>query len=160
MGMTHKAIFLALPLLLVTSGCGEVTPASSDPTPSEALQVNEVSRDLPDPEDVPAIVGEIDSACRAQLAGYIFGARFGFLLGVMTLLVSALLTGGVGPWLPYQMFTAGWIGLTSGWLPRLPDPRAEMTVSDAAGHSLKQHGLRSIGYEPRCAGEHGAIKTG
>jgi energy-coupling factor transport system substrate-specific component len=60
------------------------------------------------------------------LAGYIFGSRFGFLLGVMTLLVSALLTGGVGPWLPYQMFTAGWIGLASGWLPRLSDPRAEI----------------------------------
>ena len=27
------------------------------------------------------------------------------------------LTGGVGPWLPYQMFAAGWVGLTSGWLP-------------------------------------------
>lgn len=47
------------------------------------------------------------------LAGYVFGGRFGFLLGVMTMLVSALLTGGVGPWLPYQMFTAGWVGLSA-----------------------------------------------
>lgn len=52
------------------------------------------------------------------LAGFVFGARFGFLMGAMTLLVSALITGGVGPWLPYQMFTAGWLGLTAGWLPR------------------------------------------
>lgn len=51
------------------------------------------------------------------LAGYVFGARFGFLLGTMGLLASALITGGVGPWLPYQMFTAGWLGLTAGWLP-------------------------------------------
>jgi len=50
------------------------------------------------------------------LAGYVFGSRFGFLMGTFTLLVSGLITGGVGPWLPYQMFTAGWVGLTAGWL--------------------------------------------
>jgi energy-coupling factor transport system substrate-specific component len=37
----------------------------------------------------------------------------GFLMGALTLLASALITGGVGPWLPYQMFTAGWIGLSA-----------------------------------------------
>ncbi len=47
--------------------------------------------------------------------GYVYGARFGFLMGALTLLVSALLTGGVGPWLPSQMLTAGWVGLTSAW---------------------------------------------
>ena len=52
------------------------------------------------------------------LCGYVFGARFGFLMGTLTMLVSALITGGIGPWLPYQMFAAGWVGLTSGWLPR------------------------------------------
>jgi energy-coupling factor transport system substrate-specific component len=51
------------------------------------------------------------------LAGYVFGGRFGFLLGALTLLVSGLVTGGIGPWLPYQMFAAGWVGLTAGWLP-------------------------------------------
>lgn len=50
------------------------------------------------------------------IAGYVFGGRFGFLVGTFTLLASALITGGVGPWLPYQMFTAGWAGLTAGWL--------------------------------------------
>ncbi len=50
------------------------------------------------------------------ISGYVFGARFGFLMGTFTLLVSALVTGSVGPWLPYQMFTAGWAGLTAGWL--------------------------------------------
>ena len=48
--------------------------------------------------------------------GFVFGARFGFLLGALTLLVSAVVTGGVGPWLPFQMFTAGWMGLSAGWL--------------------------------------------
>ena len=47
------------------------------------------------------------------LTGYVFGGRFGFLMGVMTLFVSALITGTIGPWLPYQMFTAGWIGLSA-----------------------------------------------
>jgi energy-coupling factor transport system substrate-specific component len=61
------------------------------------------------------------------LSSYVFGGRFGFLMGTFTMLVSALITGGVGPWLPYQMFTAGWIGMSAGWLSRLlphtPRPR-------------------------------------
>lgn len=47
------------------------------------------------------------------LTGYLFGGSFGFLMGAMTLVVSALITGGVGPWLPYQMLTAGWVGLSA-----------------------------------------------
>lgn len=47
------------------------------------------------------------------LGGYVYGGRFGFLLGALTLLVSAVITGGVGPWLPGQMFTAGWMGLSA-----------------------------------------------
>ncbi len=46
------------------------------------------------------------------LTGYVYGGRFGFLMGALTLLVSALLTGGIGPWLPYQMLAAGWVGLS------------------------------------------------
>ncbi len=51
------------------------------------------------------------------LCGYAFGGTFGFLLGALSLLVSAFIGGGVGPWLPYQMFTTGWVGLLSAWLP-------------------------------------------
>ena len=62
------------------------------------------------------------------LSGYVYGARFGFLMGAMTLLVSALITGGVGPWLPYQMFTAGWMGLSAGWVGHTALPRANPKV--------------------------------
>jgi len=61
------------------------------------------------------------------LSGYVFGGRFGFLMGAFTLLVSGLITGGVGPWLPYQMFTAGWVGMTAGWLTRLTPHASRFT---------------------------------
>lgn len=51
------------------------------------------------------------------LGGRVFGAGFGFLLGSTTLLVSALITAGVGPWLPYQMLGAAWVGMGAGLLP-------------------------------------------
>jgi len=51
------------------------------------------------------------------LGGRVFGAGFGFVLGATTLFGSALITGGVGPWLPFQMIGAAWIGLGAGLLP-------------------------------------------
>jgi energy-coupling factor transport system substrate-specific component len=56
------------------------------------------------------------------LGGRVFGAGFGFVLGATTLFASALLTGGVGPWLPFQMLAASWVGLGAGVLPRLRRP--------------------------------------
>lgn len=47
-------------------------------------------------------------------AGFAMGAEFGFLAGAAALLVSALLTGGIGPWLPYQVFATGWVGALAG----------------------------------------------
>ncbi len=52
------------------------------------------------------------------LGGRVFGAGFGFALGSITLFTSALLTGGIGPWLPFQMLAASWIGMGAGLLPR------------------------------------------
>lgn len=46
--------------------------------------------------------------------GYALGPEFGFLLGACSLLVSALLTGGLGPWVPYQLFAVGWVGAVAG----------------------------------------------
>ena len=51
------------------------------------------------------------------IAGRVFGAGFGFTLGCTTLFASALITGGVGPWMPYQMFGCAWVGLLAGLLP-------------------------------------------
>jgi len=52
------------------------------------------------------------------IGGYVFGTGFGFLMGACSLLVSALITGGVGPWLPFQMMAAGIIGVGAGLLPK------------------------------------------
>ncbi len=52
------------------------------------------------------------------LSASVFGASFGFLLGMISMFVSALMTGGVGPWLGYQVFAAAWIGLLAGSLPK------------------------------------------
>ena len=51
------------------------------------------------------------------LSARVFGPSFGFLLAVISVFVSALLTGGLGPWLGYQIFAAAWIGLLAGLLP-------------------------------------------
>ena len=54
------------------------------------------------------------------LAGRVYGPGFGFALGSTSLFASALLTGGVGPWMPYQMFGCAWVGMIAGLLPPLP----------------------------------------
>ena len=51
------------------------------------------------------------------LAARVFGRGFGFVLGALAFLVSALVTGGIGPWLPFQMLAAAWIGFGAGSLP-------------------------------------------
>jgi energy-coupling factor transport system substrate-specific component len=51
------------------------------------------------------------------LSGRVFGRGFGFVLGALTLFVSALITGGVGPWLPFEILGAAWMGLGAGCLP-------------------------------------------
>lgn len=50
-------------------------------------------------------------------AGRVLGRGFGFVLGAVTIAASALITGGIGPWLPFQMFGAAWMGFGAGCLP-------------------------------------------
>lgn len=45
------------------------------------------------------------------------GAGFGFALGATSMFASAILTAGIGPWMPYQMLGASWVTLGAGLLP-------------------------------------------
>jgi energy-coupling factor transport system substrate-specific component len=51
------------------------------------------------------------------LAARVFGRGFGFVLGAVAFFASALITGGIGPWLPFQMLAAAWVGFGAGCLP-------------------------------------------
>ncbi|MDQ7879491.1 ECF transporter S component [Microbacterium sp. QXD-8] len=57
------------------------------------------------------------------LAGRAYGARFGMLLGMATIVLSTVITGTFGPWTPFQMFSCAWVGAVAGLLPRR-SPRA------------------------------------
>ena len=60
------------------------------------------------------------------LCGRAFGPGFGFVLGTTSMAASALFTAGVGPWLPFQMLAAGWVGLGAGLLPGRGRGRARL----------------------------------
>ncbi len=67
------------------------------------------------------------------LGGRVFGPGFGFVLGCTSLFASALMTAGVGPWLPFQMMVAAWVGMGAGLLPRRLTGRAEIAALVAYG---------------------------
>lgn len=67
------------------------------------------------------------------LAGRVFGPGFGYLLGFLSIFASALLTAGVGPWLPFQMLGAAWIGLGAGLLPKRARGGAEVAMLGVFG---------------------------
>lgn len=81
----------------------------------------------------PSLLGATPIFLLIILVGAVFGPSFGFLMGSLTLLVSAFITGGVGPWLPFQMLGAGWVGLTAGWLPKPANPRLRLLLLAAFG---------------------------
>ena len=45
-----------------------------------------------------------------------------------SLFASALMTAGVGPWLPFQMLVSAWVGMGAGLLPRRITGRAEIAL--------------------------------
>ncbi len=67
------------------------------------------------------------------LSARVFGVSFGFLLGIISMFASALLTGGMGPWLGYQIFAAAWIGMMAGSLPKKLGGKAEIILLAAFG---------------------------
>lgn len=77
---------------------------------------------------VPSLAGASPVFLLIMLVGMVFGASMGFQMGALTILLSGFLTGGIGPWLPFQMLGAGWIGMTAGWLPRIESPRRRLVM--------------------------------
>lgn len=67
------------------------------------------------------------------LAGRAFGPRFGLLLGAASIALSALMWGGVGPWLPFQMFACGWVAAGAGFLPGRVRGAPEIVMLSAYG---------------------------
>lgn len=80
----------------------------------------------------PGVAGLEPSFALILLGGRVFGRGFGFVQGALSLFIGALITGGVGPWLPFQMMTAGWVGFLAGCLPRMKG-RLEIVVLAALG---------------------------
>lgn len=64
-----------------------------------------------------------------------FGPRFGFLLGLFAMALSAIITGGIGPWLPFQMLVLAWLAAATGAVGRLTrrlPARLEIAILAAA----------------------------
>lgn len=62
------------------------------------------------------------------LSARVMGPTFGFLLGAISMTLSALLTGGIGPWLGYQVFAAALIGFGVGVIPQKIRGRLEISL--------------------------------
>jgi energy-coupling factor transport system substrate-specific component len=86
-------------------------------------------------------------------SGRVLGRGFGFVLGAVTIAASALITGGIGPWLPFQMFGAAWMGFGAGCLPPARG-RAEILVlaAYAAVSSVAYGTLLNLWFWPFGAG--------
>ncbi len=99
------------------------------------------------------------------LSGRVLGPGFGFVLGSVTMFASALLTGGVGPWMPFQMLAMGWFTMGAGLLPG-PDRlrgRPELallavygflsafaygTITNLAGWTFMRENASNIAFQP------------
>ena len=77
------------------------------------------------------------------LAGRAYGARFGFLLGMLTIALSSLLWGGIGPWTPFQVFACGWVAAGAGLLPRLAGIGSARTAARLEIAMLVAYGIVS-----------------
>ena len=94
------------------------------------------------------------------LGAYVFGVGFGFVLGAGSILASALLGAGVGPWLPFQMMAAGLVGVGGGWLGSLQVAKAieRVTLSAyALVSSFVYGGLMTMWTWPFLAGLHSSL---
>ena len=87
------------------------------------------------------------------LSGRALGPRAGFLIGSLGMLTSALITGGVGPWLPYQMMVGAWCGVLPALFPRLRG-RAETVLMVMLGlaNGLLAGALLNLWFWPQAVG--------
>jgi energy-coupling factor transport system substrate-specific component len=121
------AVVTALCLLTIVTDLGGAGRGSGASSKTVALLGALVSIDAA-LRLAPSFLGASPIFLLIILAGSVYGPAFGFQMGALTLLVSAFLTGGLGPWLPYQMLGAGWVGLTAGWLPKPANMRTRVIV--------------------------------
>lgn len=93
------------------------------------------------------------------IGGYVFRSSFGFILGSTSILVSALLGAGVGPWLPFQMMAAGLVGLAAGALPRFKRTFAQVItlISFAVIASFTYGALMTLWNWPFLAGADSSV---
>jgi energy-coupling factor transport system substrate-specific component len=107
---------LCLIVLLVETGGGADPDAKRIALLGVLVAANAALRLL------PGVLGASPIFLLPICVGFVWGPSFGFLLGAASIAVSALLTGGIGPWLPFQMMTLGWVGLTAGVVGNLIPP--------------------------------------
>ncbi len=74
---------------------------------------------------IPSLLGASPIFVLIILVGFVFGSAFGFTMGALTLLLSAVITAGIGPWLPFQMICAAWVGAGAGMIPQSARPQAQ-----------------------------------
>ena len=110
-------LFLALLPVVVAVVLAEVTEGGLDARVLALLgvlsAVNAVTRAIS-----PGLSGVELVFFLLIISGRVLGPGFGFALGCTSLFASALMTAGVGPWLPYQMLISAWVGMGAGLLPR------------------------------------------
>jgi energy-coupling factor transport system substrate-specific component len=129
---------LCLVVLLIETGGGADPDAKRVALLGVLVAANAALRLL------PGVLGASPIFLLPICVGFVWGPSFGFLLGAASIAVSALLTGGIGPWLPFQMMTLGWVGLTAGVMGSLT-PRPPLVRSLCLG--AKERGSKS-----RCRG--------
>jgi energy-coupling factor transport system substrate-specific component len=120
-------LFLALLPVVIAVVLAEINEGGMDPRVLAILGVlsaiNAILRGIS-----PGTAGVELTFFLLILAGRVFGPGFGFVLGCTSLFASALMTAGVGPWLPFQMLVSAWVGMGAGLLPRRFTGRAELAM--------------------------------